>query len=103
MSIPQHIEPSEKGRIRSLPIEFWPEADRKAWVSACQPSLRLNRGGAGSHMKVITQADLARRYGYFLDFMNRQGLLDPNKAAGATSPPNTSTPIWMNSPPELVR
>jgi site-specific recombinase XerD len=83
MSTPQLTEPSEKARIRSLSIEFWPEADRKAWISACQPSQRLKRGGAGSHLKPITLSDLARRYGYFLDFMNRRGLLDPTKTAGA--------------------
>src|SRR6266403_4112555 len=79
----QQIESSEKATVRSLPIEHWPEADRKAWVAACQPSRRLKRGGAGSHMKPTTQGDLARRYGYFLDCMNRRGLLDLNKAAGA--------------------
>jgi len=83
MSTPQQIESSsEQATVRSLPIEFWPEADRKAWVAACRPSQRLKRGGAGSHMKPITLNDLARRYGYFLDCMNRRGLLDPNKAAG---------------------
>jgi integrase len=82
MSTPQQIESSEQAMVRSLPIEFWPEADRKAWVAACQPSQRLRRGGAASHMKPITQCDLARRYGYFLDCMNRRGLLDLNKAAG---------------------
>jgi integrase len=51
-------------------------------MSACQPSQRLKRGGAGGPLKPITQGDLARRYGYFLDCMNRRGLLDPNKAAG---------------------
>jgi len=71
-----------KAKVRSLPIEFWPESDRKAWISASRPSQRLNRGGAGSHMKAITLDDLARRYGYFLDYMNRRGLLDPTKAAG---------------------
>jgi integrase len=80
---PQQIESSEKATVRSLSIELWPEADRNAWVAACQPSQRLKRGGAGSHMKPITQGDLARRYGYFLDSMNRRGLLDPNKAVGA--------------------
>jgi hypothetical protein len=82
MSTPQQIESSEQAMVRSLPIELWPEADRKAWVAACQPSQRLRRGGAGSHMKPITQGDLARRYGYFLDCMNRGGLLGPNEAAG---------------------
>src|SRR5712692_11723304 len=82
MSTPQHIDSSEQATVRPLPNEFWPEADRKAWVAACQPSQSLKRGGAGSHMKAITLSDLARRYGYFLDCMNRRGLLDPNKAAG---------------------
>jgi hypothetical protein len=83
MSTAQQIESSsEQATVRSLPIEFWPEADRKAWVAACQPSQRLKRGGAGSHMKPISLNDLARRYGYFLDCMNRRGWLDPNKAAG---------------------
>ena len=92
MSASQPIEPSAKARIRSLPIEFWPEADRKAWIAACQPSQRLKRGGAGSHMKPITLSDLERRYGYFLDCMNRQGLLDPNKAAGGhVTPENVDT------------
>jgi integrase len=92
MSAAQQIEPSEKARIRSLPIEFWPEADRKAWMSACQPSQRLKRGGAGSHLKPITLSDLERRYGYFLDFINRRGLLDPNKAAGGhVTPENVDT------------
>jgi integrase len=82
MSAAQRIETME-AKVRSLPIEFWPESDRKAWISASRPSQRLNRGGAGSHMKAITLDDLARRYGYFLDCMNRRGLLDQNKAAGS--------------------
>jgi integrase len=79
----QRIKPSIETKIRSLPIELWPESDRKAWISASRPSRRLKRGGAGSHMKAITLDDLARRYGYFLDFMNRRGLLDPNRTAGS--------------------
>jgi site-specific recombinase XerD len=92
MSAAQQTDPSEKACIRSLPIEFWPEADRRAWMSACQPSQRLKRGGAGSHMKAITLSDLERRYGYFLDLMNRRGLLDPNKVAGGhVTPGNVDT------------
>jgi integrase len=81
MSTAQRVE-TTKTKVRSLPFEFWPQSDRQGWLSAVQPSQRLKRGGAGGHMKAITQADLARRYGYFLDFMNRRGLLDPTKAAG---------------------
>jgi integrase len=83
MPAPPQTVSSIKAKIRSLPIEFWPDADRKAWISAWRPSERLKRGGTGSHMKPITLDDLGRRYGYFLDFMNRQGSLDPDKAAGA--------------------
>jgi integrase len=92
MSMPQQIEPLEQATVRSLPIELWPEADRRAWMSASRPSQRLKRGGAGSHMKPVTLNDLERRYGYFLDCMNRRGLLDPNKAAGAhVTPENVDT------------
>lgn len=73
----------EKTKVRSLPIERWPVADREAWIAACQPSRRLKRGGAGSHMKPVTQNDLARRYGYFLDYLNRWGVLDLTGDAGA--------------------
>jgi integrase len=67
--------PIAKGKIRSLPLDLWPEADRTAWISACRPAARLKRGGAAGHLKPITRDDLARRYGYFLDFLGRHGLL----------------------------
>jgi hypothetical protein len=40
-------------------------------------------------MKPVTQADLARRYGYFLDHLARRGLLDRAGAAGAGIMPET--------------
>lgn len=67
--------------IRSLPIAEWPEPDRHAWIEACRLGLRLVRGGRASHLKPVTQADYAQRYGYFLDFLNRQGMLDPEASA----------------------
>lgn len=77
--------------LRSLPIEQWPPADRDAWALACRPSHRLIRGGAGAHMKPITLADLARRYGYFLDFLDGSGLLDRHAmAAGQVTPANVA-------------
>jgi integrase len=69
--------------IRSLPKELWPLADRTAWEAACRPGVRLQRGGAASHLRPITQHDLAKRYGYFLDFLSRSGRLDPEAEAGA--------------------
>jgi site-specific recombinase XerD len=63
---------------RSLAIEHWPASDRAAWLGACNPSARLKRGGAASHMRPVTKNDLGRRYGYFLDFLSRSGALDSN-------------------------
>jgi len=78
---------SAKPKVRSLPIELWPLGDQQAWAAACRPSQRLARGGAGGHLKPITISDLSRRYGYFLDFLARRGLLDQGAAAGALVAP----------------
>jgi site-specific recombinase XerD len=67
----------EASQVRSLPKELWPLADRTAWDAACLPGIRLTRGGAASHLRPVTQNDLAKRYGYFLDFISRSGQLDP--------------------------
>src|ERR1700674_1929723 len=78
---------SARPKVRSLPIELWPLADQQAWAAACRPSQRLAPGGAGGDLKPITQKDLARRYGYYLDFLNRRGLLNLRLAAGALVTP----------------
>jgi hypothetical protein len=42
-------------------------------------------------MKPITLSDLARRYGYFLDFLDRSSLLDRRRpAAGHVTPENVA-------------
>ena len=75
--------------VRSLPLERWPTAERAAWQEACRPSVQLKRGGAASHFRPVVQYDLARRYGYFLDFLSRSGRPDMVAAAGAqVTPPN---------------
>jgi integrase len=76
-----HVSQITKGRIRSLPLDLWPEADRNAWISACRPAARLKRGGAAGHLKPVTHDDLGRRYGYFLDFLSRRGLLQRDTLA----------------------
>lgn len=80
--------------IRSLPIAEWPEPDRHAWFEACRPGLRLVRGGRASHLKPVTQADYAQRYGYFLDFLNRHGRLDL-KASATTQLTIDTVNIYM--------
>jgi site-specific recombinase XerD len=76
----------ERSAVRSLPLDQWPEVDRLAWAAACRPAERLKRGGAASHMRDITRRDLARRYGYFLDHVQRtEGDINPG-AAGLVTP-----------------
>jgi integrase len=73
---------ARRNGVRSLPIAQWPIADQSAWAAACQPTYRLKRGGAASHLKPVTQHDLAQRYGYFLDHVSRSGGLDQRVPAG---------------------
>jgi integrase/recombinase XerD len=77
-----HTE-SRSHTVRSLPLDQWPEADRSAWAAACRPAERLRRGGAASHLKDITRCDLVRRYGYFLDHVERWEDLDRNAKAAS--------------------
>ena len=75
--------------VRSLKLEEWPEPDRLAWDAACRPGLRLSRGGRASHLKPVTRDDLAKRYGYFLDFLARRGKLDHARSATEMIEPAT--------------
>jgi integrase len=68
---------------RSLPVAEWPAVDRAEWERACRPGERLRRGGRASHLKPVTQGDLQLRYGSFLDYVARSGMLDPSAAAGS--------------------
>jgi integrase len=79
---PDEVRPA-KGKVRSLPLHLWPEADRNAWTAACRPAARLRRGGAAGHLKPVTRDDIARRYGCFLDFLDRRGLLRSDGPAAA--------------------
>jgi integrase len=78
--------------IRSLPVELWPSAERAAWAAACRPAVRLKRGGVASHLRPVTQNDLAQRNGYFLDFLARSKRLCLNAEAGAQVTPENVEP-----------
>jgi hypothetical protein len=69
------------GRPRSLPITEWSQADRLGWEQACRPPQRLQRGGAASHLARVSQADIANRYGLYLDFLQRNRRIDPAMGA----------------------
>src|ERR1700678_576850 len=83
----EELPATQSASVRSLPIHTWPHADRVAWECACIPSHRLKRGGRAGHLKPITQRDLARRYGYYLDYLDRHNRLDLQGAAGSQVTP----------------
>jgi integrase len=72
---------------RSLPVNEWPAAHRQAWEEACRPGLRLRSGGAASRYAEVSREDFARRYGAFLGFLQRSGLLDPSTGPAAQVTP----------------
>ncbi len=76
---------SARAERRELPFNEWPEADRRAWQDACRPIVRLKKGGSASHLKPVSQQDIARRYGRYLGFLKRTGRLDMTAAAAAAS------------------
>jgi integrase len=83
MTTAEKVEATEKPQPRSLPFTRWPEADQAAWNAACRPAARLKRGGAAGHLKPVTRDTYAWRYGYFLGFVDRQGLLVRDASAAA--------------------
>ena len=74
--------------VRSLKVRDWPPADQSDWAAACRPGGRLMRGGRASHLKPVTRADLACRYGLFLDFLSRSGRLVPDAQSGKLITPD---------------
>ena len=83
-----------KGERQTLRIDEWPEADQRAWKDACRPSIRLKKGGSGSHLAPVSQDDIARRYGRYLGFLKRTGGLDLNAPAASHVTPR-NVPAYM--------
>jgi len=79
------------GKPRSLPIAEWPTSDRLRWTEACKPAQRLKRGGVASHLAPVSQIDIAKRYGLYLDFLQRSGRLGPAKGATTFVTPDNVT------------
>jgi integrase len=68
---------------RSLHLDEWPEADRRAWEDACRPNARLKAGGTARHLAQVSREDFARRYGAFLGFLQRTDRFKHDAAAAA--------------------
>jgi hypothetical protein len=79
---------------QTLRIGEWPEPHRQAWEEAWRPSVRLKKGGSGSHLAPESLDDYARRYGRFLGFLKRTGRLDPDAPpASQVTPENVEAYI----------
>jgi integrase/recombinase XerD len=61
---------------RSLKLEAWPEADRRAWEAALRDGDVLEPGGLGAHWAPLTRVTTARCYGRWLCWLQRNGILD---------------------------
>jgi integrase len=81
------VSPDHRKTRLLLPVEAWPEADRKAWRAACQSAARLKRGGAAGHLKSGTRQVHERHYGNFLGCLDRKGLLRQDAPAAANVTP----------------
>jgi integrase len=81
--VPSATSKSIRDYTRSLPVQEWPEADRRAWDDACRPRSRLKPGGSASYLAPVSRDDFARRYGAFLGFLQRGGRLERDAAAAA--------------------
>jgi integrase len=91
IAVPAAGAAPRQAKPRSLPIAEWPVSDHLGWMEACNPAQRLKRGGAASHLAPVSQADFARRYGLYLDFLQRSGRLDPAKGATTLVTPDNVT------------
>jgi site-specific recombinase XerD len=83
--------PRHYSEVRSLSVGEWPPAHRAAWDEACRPAIRLKPGGTASHLAPVSCNDIANRYGAFLGFLQRRGVLDLlSPVAGQVTPANVA-------------
>jgi site-specific recombinase XerD len=68
---------------RSLALQEWPDADRRAWEEACRTGIRLKPGGRASHFAEASLKDFITRYGAYLGFLQRRGILNLKAPAAA--------------------
>jgi site-specific recombinase XerD len=83
MTHPGNPRQRKQHQYRSLRVQEWPEADRRAWEEACRPGIRLKPGGIASYFAEASLKDFTTRYGAYLGFLQRRGLLKVRAAAAA--------------------
>jgi hypothetical protein len=83
MTYPNDSPQRKQHPYRSLPVQEWPQADRKALEEACRPGVRLKPGGRASHFAEASLRDFITRYGAYLGSLQRRGILDLKAPAAA--------------------
>src|SRR5262245_38585861 len=83
MSTSGQIKLNTRGKGGALPLDRWPQEDRKAWKATGQPATRLRPGGRSGQLRPVTREDHAEQYGYFLGFLDRNRLLELDGPAAA--------------------
>jgi site-specific recombinase XerD len=83
MTYPGNPRQRKQHQYHSLLVQEWPQADRRAWEEACRPGLRLKPGGIASHFAEASLKDFTARYGAYLGFLQRRGILKLKAAAAA--------------------
>jgi ABC-type uncharacterized transport system substrate-binding protein len=85
-------------QYRSLPIQEWPDSDRKAWEKASRPGVRLRPGGSASHFAEASLKDFTSRYGAYLGFLQRSGKLNLKAAVAAAQVTRSNAPKPSTQP-----
>jgi integrase/recombinase XerD len=67
---------SRESAHRSLKVEAWPATDQQAWQAAIREGDILEPGGIASNWAVLTRREVGRGYGFWLAWLERNGLLD---------------------------
>ena len=83
-----HQDPDRRCR----PLAEWPDTDRHLWLSALVPGDLLEEGGLRAKFTENTNRGIVEGYGRWLQWLDRQGLLDQTN-----SPGDRITPIRVHA------
>lgn len=84
------LHPFEDPRRSCLPVEQWPEVDRRGWESALRDGdLIEGTVGAGFHWADATRRSYAKTYGRWLTFLIQTGRFAPQREPADRVTPET--------------
>jgi integrase/recombinase XerD len=66
--------------LHCLPIEDWPAIDRVRWIAGVERKGLFDPAGVGANWSDGTRRKTAGGYGYWLSWLERRGVRDPNES-----------------------